>query len=191
MGTRSIVSVRTFVISAAALLLLSVGSAPVQAAVNAYLKIEGVKGDARDARHKDWIEVNSWSFGVVEQLNREAQEDRESSQPSVSELAARKAGGQHPLGATNARTGAVTGAATGRRRHEPIVITKEWGAASPQLFRACATGRHFAAVDIDVPSAGRMLHYHLTDVVVSSVQSSGGDRPTETITLNFTKIEAR
>lgn len=31
---------------------------------------------------------------------------------------------------------AATGQATGKRQHEPVVITKEWGASSPQFFTA-------------------------------------------------------
>ena len=31
---------------------------------------------------------------------------------------------------------AATGQASGKRQHSPITITKEWGAASPQLFQA-------------------------------------------------------
>ena len=30
----------------------------------------------------------------------------------------------------------ATGQATGKRQHKPITITKEWGAASPQIFQA-------------------------------------------------------
>jgi len=35
-------------------------------------------------------------------------------------------------------TDAATGHPSGKRQHKPIVITKEWGASSPQLFTACA-----------------------------------------------------
>ena len=31
---------------------------------------------------------------------------------------------------------AATGALSGKRQHAPVVLTKEWGAASPQLFQA-------------------------------------------------------
>jgi type VI secretion system secreted protein Hcp len=31
----------------------------------------------------------------------------------------------------------ATGMPSGKRQHKPIVISKEWGAASPQLFTAC------------------------------------------------------
>ncbi|MDQ6770462.1 MAG: type VI secretion system tube protein Hcp [Gemmatimonadota bacterium] len=33
----------------------------------------------------------------------------------------------------------ASGQATGKRQHKPIIVTKEWGASSPQLFEALAT----------------------------------------------------
>ena len=33
----------------------------------------------------------------------------------------------------------ATGQASGKRRHSPITFTKQWGAASPQLFQAAVT----------------------------------------------------
>ena len=34
---------------------------------------------------------------------------------------------------------AATGLPSGKRQHGPVVLTKEWGAASPQLFQALVT----------------------------------------------------
>ncbi len=34
---------------------------------------------------------------------------------------------------------AATGQASGKRQHGPVTFTKEWGAASPQLFKALVT----------------------------------------------------
>lgn len=73
-------------------------------------------------------------------------------------------------------------------RHEDLVITKEWDVASPKLMEMCASGKHFASLDIDVVSGAKIVHYHLTDVTVSSFNKSAGDRPTESISLNFAKI---
>jgi type VI secretion system secreted protein Hcp len=36
-------------------------------------------------------------------------------------------------------TDVASGQPSGKRQHKPIVITKEWGAASPQFFQACVT----------------------------------------------------
>ena len=32
---------------------------------DAYLKIEGIPGDALDANHKDWIELTDFHYGVM------------------------------------------------------------------------------------------------------------------------------
>ena len=71
---------------------------------------------------------------------------------------------------------------------EALTITKEYDAASAKMKEMCASGKHFASLDIDVVSGGKTIHYHLSDVTVSSFSTSGGDRPMETISLNFTKI---
>lgn len=39
-------------------------------AVDAFLKIEGIPGESSDERHKDWIEVTSFSHGVAQELDR-------------------------------------------------------------------------------------------------------------------------
>ena len=36
------------------------------ATVNYYLKIEGISGESNDDKHKDWIELQSFSFGATE-----------------------------------------------------------------------------------------------------------------------------
>lgn len=124
----------------------------VQGAVDAYLKVEGVKGLSRDDKHKDWMEVHSVGWGT---LRQEAESER---------------GGR-----------AV--------RHETLVITKEWDAASPKLQQACASGKHFASIDLDVMTDGQLRHYHLMNVTVSSFRMiGGGNRPTAELSLNFTKI---
>jgi type VI protein secretion system component Hcp len=39
-------------------------AAPCFAAVDAFLKIDGVKGESTDASHKDWIEISTFSWGM-------------------------------------------------------------------------------------------------------------------------------
>jgi hypothetical protein len=83
----------------------------------------------------------------------------------------------------------ATGMASGKRMHKPFTITKEIDKASPMLAQACASSEHLAEVDVQLSSGGK---YTLTDVMVSSVQkSSGGDRPMETISFTYQKIEMK
>jgi len=42
----------------------------------------------------------------------------------------------------------ATGQASGKRQHRPITITKEWGAASPQIFQALTTNEVLKSVVI-------------------------------------------
>ena len=41
------------------------------------------------------------------------------------------------------------GMATGKRQHAPLIVTKEWGAASPQIFQALATNEALKSVFIE------------------------------------------
>ena len=69
--------------------------------------------------------------------------------------------------------------------------------ASPKLFLACCTGEHIPSATLTVRKAGTTqqdyLVLTLSDIIVSSTQNGGsassGDIPTETVSLNFTKIE--
>ena len=157
------------------------------AALDAYLRIPGIEGTSKDAAHKNWVTASSV---VSENLNGDAQADRE-------ELAVRKAGGSNDKAAIGSGSGSgkvaaaaaprdvSSGQTSGKRVHQPFTITKEVDAASPKLFQACASGQHISEVDVDLGSA----HYKLTDVVISSDTKSGGARPMETLTFNYTKIE--
>jgi hypothetical protein len=79
-----------------------------------------------------------------------------------------------------------------------ITITKKVDKSSPTLFRACATGKHFAKVTVSMRKAGgsgsgagkSFLVFVFKLVAVKSIQtspSSGGGVPLETITLSFSQ----
>jgi type VI secretion system Hcp family effector len=159
-----------------------------------YVRIIGpqgpVDGASTNPAHMKWVAMSSLVAG---DLKSEAQADRESSQPSVSEVTASKeAIGSSSSGAGSGKVtaprDAATGLATGRRMHKPFTITKEVDSASPLLMKACASGQHFPEVDVDLASGE---HYKLTDVVVSSDTKSAGDRPVETISFTYQTIETR
>lgn len=93
-------------------------------------------------------------------------------------------------------TSAGGGGGAGKASTHEIVITKTQDASSAKLFKACATGQHIRDATITVRKAGKgqqeFLVIKLETVLVTSYQtsqSSGGDRPTESLSLNFTKIE--
>ncbi len=141
-------------------LAFALAAGPALAAIDAYLQIDGIKGESQT--HPGWIEVSSFQWGASRGLGPPTggAADRESSAPSVSE----------------------------------IVVTKTTDSASPALMKCAASGCHFKKVTLAVRKAGgdQLLTYVLTDVMVSGYHvggGSGGDRPQESMTLNFTKIE--
>ena len=132
---------------------------------NALLQIEGVSGESKEEGHSGWIALTSFSWG--------------SSSPGRGESG----------------MGARSGESTNR-----LTIVKYVDATSPTLMSASTHGKHYSEVMLAIRKAGRKddrgpavyLNYVLHDVMVSSVHmSSGGDRPTESVTFSFTKMEVK
>jgi type VI secretion system secreted protein Hcp len=96
-------------------------------------------------------------------------------------------------GAANAGSSsrdANSGVASGRRMHQAIVIHKEIDETSPLLAQMCASGQHIVRLQFEGLEDGQPVRATMSDAVISSVQkSSGGDRPTESVTFTFQKIE--
>jgi type VI secretion system secreted protein Hcp len=87
-----------------------------------------------------------------------------------------------------------TNAAAGPTLSE-FVIAKKVDKSSPKLFEACAQGQPIPTVTLTCRKAGttQPQYYTVTfeECLVSSYQSggsSGDDRPTESISFNYTKI---
>lgn len=88
------------------------------------------------------------------------------------------------------------GGCTGRPNLHEFTITKLIDKASPNLFLACATGRHFPLVTIvlnrpNATAGTPFMSYRLTDVLITSDKhsGSGSDRPVEQITIQYTRID--
>jgi type VI secretion system secreted protein Hcp len=130
------------------------------AAVDYFLKLDGIPGESADEGHKDEIEILSFSFGATQ-------------------------------------TGGTTGGGgAGKVVFSDISFTKPVDKSSPLLYLQCAQGKHIPTAILYGRKAGeRPTDYYiikLTDVLISSVQTSGAsgdERPTESLSLNFTKIE--
>jgi len=145
--------------------LLALGSCALAATMfaPAFIKFDGIDGESKAKGHEKWIELQSFSAAEA--------------QAAARDVASGQASGKRD---------AATGMATGKRQHKPFVITKEVDKSSPKLAEAVAKGKVFKTVEIGEANGS----YVLTDVIISSVQpSSGGDRPMESISLNYTKIE--
>jgi type VI secretion system secreted protein Hcp len=127
-----------------------------------YMKFEGIDGDATAEGHEKWIELNSFQWGVGRGISSPTGggADRESSAPSVSE----------------------------------VVITKVQDVATTKLLDEALQGEGKPVqIDFCKTDKGKLetyMAYKLTDTMISGYSvSSGGDRPTESISLNFTKVE--
>jgi type VI secretion system secreted protein Hcp len=100
-------------------------------------------------------------------------------------------------GATSAGGGG--GGGTGKTAVHEIEITKWFDKASPRLAKYCIHGVHIKEAILTMRKAGGTggqlqvyLEYKLNNVLVSGFQtSSGGDRPTESLSLNFTKLAVK
>jgi type VI secretion system secreted protein Hcp len=75
----------------------------------------------------------------------------------------------------------ATGQATGKRQYQPVTVTKEWGAASPQGLAACSTNEVLTTVRIEFVKThanGEEYIYQtvtLTDATISDVNRFTGD----------------
>lgn len=132
-----------------------------QAAFDAFLKIEGVPGEAIATGHKDEIDIESFSMGI----------------------------------ARPAATGGG-GTTTGRAQFTDISFTHQLDKASPLLMLRCAQGTLIPTAVLTCRTVGARqdIFYviRLTDVMVTSVSiggAAGSDRPTETFSLNYARIE--
>jgi type VI secretion system secreted protein Hcp len=109
------------------------------------------------------------------------------------------------LSETTSPRDAATGQASGRRIHKPITITKEWDAASPQLFRALVENETLKSVLFEFVKTqpnGSEEVYHtvtLTNAAISNIKSyldltdTSGDaydaHELEDVSFVFQKIE--
>jgi len=100
---------------------------------------------------------------------------------------------------------AGTGHFSGRHRHHPFFVTKEWGAATPQFLNALVKNEVLQTVEIDcleVDKGGKEAVVHkvkLTNATVASIHQCAGTAirdadgrqhpPRETVAFAFEKIE--
>ena len=158
----SIVRFEILVIAILGFTIIASTASQAFAASDYFLKIEGVDGESKDDKHKNEIEIESWSFGA-------------------SQSGSMAAGG---------------GGGAGKVSMQDFTFTKSLDKSSPKLFEALATGQHLKEAKLVLRSGGgSQLEYLVitfSDVLISSYStggSSGEDRPTESISLNFAQIK--
>jgi type VI secretion system secreted protein Hcp len=133
---------------------------PPVAAVDMYIKFPGVDGESVDAHPDKWIDVLSIDWGAHKP---------------------------------------APGAGAQRRRGdvilEDVTLTKHYDAASPKILLACANGEHFESVVLEAPESSgaraTYMKYELKNVMITSYSiDATGDRPMETITMTYQKVDA-
>lgn len=122
-----------------------------------------IKGDSSITGHEDWITVDSFQLGVGRAISLSGSgRDRDTSTPSFSEA----------------------------------TMSKSTDIASTELFGQAIYGKKLCEkatvrwVQTGGTDAGQIyLEYELHEPIISSYSmSSGGERPSESIAINFTKI---
>jgi type VI secretion system secreted protein Hcp len=125
-----------------------------------FMKYAAVKGDATSDGHKDWIVLHSFQWGVGRGIasSQGSQLNRQASGASVSE----------------------------------ITITKQLDNSSPGLLQDLFKGILKNDVQIDWTEVTDNSVYFSVATNNTGIAgysfSSGGDRPSESLSLNFTKI---
>jgi type VI secretion system secreted protein Hcp len=126
-----------------------------------YMKFGDIKGQVTTDGFKDWIELNSIQLGVSRSVYSGAGgAAREGSHPQISD----------------------------------ITVSKVMDIASPSLYQDAVAGAFDAKVNIKLTTTTKnkvdtYLEYELTDCGVASFSmSTGGDLPSESYSLSFTKI---
>jgi type VI secretion system secreted protein Hcp len=149
-------------------MIVGVVPGPV-AAVDMFLKIDGIDGESVDEAHSAWIDVLSVDLGAA---------------------------GTPVRAATTVRQGSAERKRPGRVKYGDITLKKGYDASSPKLAEACANGKHIPSLILELTTStddgSRYMRVELQDVVISSYAiDATGDRPSESISLNYAKIKTR
>lgn len=128
----------------------------------AYLKIEGIAGEAMAPGHEEWIEIETIQISAERSISYTTGGSRVASRAMVSDM----------------------------------TMIKALDKSSPLLFTEAVLGSplQIAEIHLTRPVDGQevvYLEYRLDDVLVSSLSTSGSDFLTESVSLNFQKIEMR
>lgn len=131
-------------------------------AVDMFLKLDGIKGESTDSKHKEEIDILSFSFGVSQHGTSSTGGGAGAGKASFSDISiVKKADKSSPLLMQNCASGTHIKAA--------LLTVRKAGGTQQEYYKI-----------------------KLTDLLVSSLQNSGtdgGEVPMENVSLNFAKIE--
>jgi type VI secretion system secreted protein Hcp len=102
------------------------------------------------------------------------------------------------LGASNpSQVSTGSGSGAGKVSLSSISFQKVVDAATPDLFRACCSGKHFDTAKLTIRESGgdSPVEYAVWDMTQAFVDSiswgaaSGGDKPSESLSMSFASIK--
>ena len=132
------------------------------AAADYYIKFDGISGESVDAKHKDEIDVESWSWGETHAVAGPPGSGGGASKVSMQDF-------QFVMGLNRASIGLMKACATGEH-----------------IKTATLSGTR------GVKDQQEYLTFKFQDVLVSSFQTGGSEDavvPTDSVSFNFAKIE--
>jgi len=132
-------------------------------AFDAFIKIDGIPGESTDDKHKDWIEVLSYSFGV-------------------SQMASATASSSGGASAERANFQDFSIVKTLDKASPKLTLACASGQHIKEItVELCRAGGDKVAY----------MEYKMNEVIISSVSvgGGGGGEPTESLTFNFGKIQ--
>jgi type VI secretion system secreted protein Hcp len=131
-------------------------------AVDMFIKIDGIKGESRDDKHKDEVSVLAWSFGASQSGSTHISAGGGSGKVNFQDISFTKY-------VDKASPSLLSTCASGKHIKEATLTVRKAG-GSPVEY----------------------LKIKINDIIVSAYStggSGGEDRLTENVTLNFAKIE--
>jgi len=146
------------------------------AAVDMFIKIDGIEGEAEDKQHSDWIDVLSIAWGPTGTPVRATTTVRAN---------------------TRVRQDGAQRKRPGRVKYGDVTLKKAYDASSASLAEACANGKHIPKLVLEWTTTdgdgSKYVRLEMEDVIISSysIDATDGDRPTESISLNFAKVKSK
>ncbi len=134
-------------------------------AFDAFLKLDGIPGESQDDKHKEWIEIHSFSMGVMQ-----------------------------PSGGQRSTTGAATGGRC-EHQDLSIVKNLDKTTPKLNLFCCNGTHIKKVELELCRATGDKTLYYKVTmdDCIVTSIRpggsAKGGDiLPLEEVAINYGKV---
>jgi type VI secretion system secreted protein Hcp len=130
-------------------------------AVDMFLKLDGIKGESPDAKHKDEIQIQSFSFGVHQTGTSADGGGSGAGKASFEDIHITKA-------ADIATPPLMEACATGKHIKSAILTVRKAGGKQEEYYKI-----------------------KLTDLLVSNLSNTGhgNEQPMEQLSMNFAKIE--